>query len=263
MLDAFSIPAETGYSSRQAQRSPSFGAVVLGLSLPMRHGLEQALFAALGIESVPCESSQTSAQGVVHFVDIDCERSVACVRSRTIQTAIAVIPETYQDIEQLFGLGFADYIRPPFVPAVLKRRLSALDLATPHSPAKTLADRAKQYLEQDLSRSITLEDLARELGTNRTCLNAEFKSRQGVGPMTWLRNRRCLEAAQMLCDGTESVLNIALTVGYGDANNFSTAFRRIYGCSPLQFRKSCRTQRNDQHAQRQTRVQPASLNAWT
>ncbi|NTF46354.1 helix-turn-helix transcriptional regulator [Agrobacterium rhizogenes] len=102
---------------------------------------------------------------------------------------------------------------------------------------------ACEVLETNIAATVTVDELAATLGTNRNTLNRAFNQVFGVGPITWLRQRRCEIAAQLLRDSSESVLNIALTVGYGDPNNFSTAFRRHYNQGPLEFRKKCQAQR--------------------
>ncbi|WP_420031021.1 helix-turn-helix domain-containing protein [Sinorhizobium fredii] len=55
--------------------------------------------------------------------------------------------------------------------------------------------------------------------------------------MTWLRHYRMAEAARRLRSGHESVAEVAESLGYGNSNNFSTAFKAIQGLSPLRYRK--------------------------
>jgi AraC-like DNA-binding protein len=44
-------------------------------------------------------------------------------------------------------------------------------------------------------------------------------------------------AADLLCYSGEKISSIAIRLGYGDAFAFSTAFKRIMGKSPQQFRE--------------------------
>ena len=241
-------------------------AVLEGLSPSTRKALSDALHDVAEVTVIEHGSVAKDAPGqaVVYFVDITNERYVQQFRHRKQGVGIAVLPPEFKNLEKVFEDGFADYIRIPFIPAVIMRRIGALGLHSniPETP-DAFVQRACAILEDGICHTITLDDLARKLGTNRTTLNTKFKETFGFGPMTWLRRKRCDEAARFLKTSSQSVLQIALAVGYSDANNFSTAFRKIYGCSPLNFRKNCKNQRNHFQTQRIASMQPDNVQMWT
>lgn len=99
------------------------------------------------------------------------------------------------------------------------------------------------YLQDNILFADGIHRLARLMGTNRNTLNQCFKTHLGVGPMTWLRNLRLDTAAEEIARTSDSIIEIAFSVGFDNPNNFSTAFRRRFGCSPREHRQNCKTQR--------------------
>lgn len=192
----------------------------------------------------------TPSAGAISLVDVRDGLSLDLFgHSPTASPAIAIVGRDLPDIDRLFACGFVDYITYPFSPPEIQRRLfislTAIHEATASAGigADPMVRAACRSLDANLANPVTVDELATTLGTNRNTLNRVFNQAFGVGPMTWLRQRRCEVAAQLLRDGSESILNIALTVGYGDPNNFSTAFRRLYNQGPMEFRKKCQAQR--------------------
>ncbi len=69
-------------------------------------------------------------------------------------------------------------------------------------------------------------------------LRRRFKAAFGRTPRAYLVRVRMEEAAKLLKAGHLSIKEVAKSVGYGDANNFSTAFKRFYGNTPQSFRRT-------------------------
>lgn len=73
-------------------------------------------------------------------------------------------------------------------------------------------------------------------GLNRDKLKRGFKLLFGVPPHCFNREIRMQEAKRLLQQTEKPVSEIAYLVGYGQPNNFCTAFTKHAGCTPLQFR---------------------------
>ena len=84
----------------------------------------------------------------------------------------------------------------------------------------------------------SLETLAEAASMSRTAFAAEFKSRFGVPPMTFLRGARLRKAAELLADPALSISSVAARVGFSGRAHFSVAFRDQFGVSPGAYRKS-------------------------
>jgi AraC-like DNA-binding protein len=81
----------------------------------------------------------------------------------------------------------------------------------------------------------TLQELAECAGMSRSTFALKFKGTVGASPMEYLTRWRMLLAGDKLENSSDSVSVIALSLGYESESAFSTAFKRVMGCSPRQY----------------------------
>jgi AraC family transcriptional regulator len=106
-----------------------------------------------------------------------------------------------------------------------------------------LAMRAMQMIQRDLSRELSVERLADELGVSWSTLAHVFP--RVVGETLWQCAKRLrLERAayNLLSRRSTPILDVALASGFESQAAFSRAFKQAFGCSPTRFR-----QRPDAH----------------
>lgn len=168
-------------------------------------------------------------------------------------TAAALPEERVQGLTE----GAVDYITKPFNFDEVRLRvcihLNAAQFAPPSTPPFNLAqgiqqaDRsvdavvfraAQRLLLDNLADAPDLAGLARAVGTNRRQLNEAFRKHTGVTVFDYLREARMNEARRLLGETSLEVQAIANTLGYGNAANFSTAFRERFGLTPRQYRQT-------------------------
>ncbi len=94
---------------------------------------------------------------------------------------------------------------------------------------------ARRILTQRLVDPPTLQELARELGTNRNKLNQLFQRGLGVSPKAFCVQRRIEHAQVLLREGRLNVAQIAETVGYQHQSSFAAAFRGAVGVCPRDY----------------------------
>ena len=82
----------------------------------------------------------------------------------------------------------------------------------------------------------TVANLAAETGASRAALARRFHDLVGEPPMTFLTGWRMALAADLLREPDATVGSVAHKVGYGSPFALSTAFKRVRGVSPQQFR---------------------------
>jgi len=81
----------------------------------------------------------------------------------------------------------------------------------------------------------TVQELAQRAGMSRSTFALKFKQTVGASPMEYLTRWRMLLAGDKLVNSGEPVSVIALALGYESDSAFSTAFKRVMGCSPRQY----------------------------
>ena len=96
---------------------------------------------------------------------------------------------------------------------------------------KMLAD-VSHRLEDDVS----LDVLATKSGLSRFHFHRGFRQAVGETPKQYTQRLRLERAAALLATGSDSILSIALTVGFVSHEVFVRAFRRSYSCTPTQYR---------------------------
>jgi len=104
----------------------------------------------------------------------------------------------------------------------------ALHVPSPHSAhLQGLCEALRQALSEDWS----LARAAAHSGLNPRTLTRAFQRETGLSLVQWLRRMRLLASLDALAAG-QSVLEVALDLGYDSPSAFSAMFRRTLGVSP-------------------------------
>lgn len=82
----------------------------------------------------------------------------------------------------------------------------------------------------------TVEALAAEARVSRAHFAKRFSAVMGLPPLTYLTEHRMSLAEDLLADPDAPVSAVARAVGYADPFAFSSAFKRLQGMSPRDFR---------------------------
>lgn len=95
--------------------------------------------------------------------------------------------------------------------------------------------RVEEYIEAHPSAPTGLVDLATVSGMRADTLCRAFRKQHGIGPVTYLRQRR-LEAAQRMLLGADpesmTVIRAALKYGFGHMSRFARQYRKTFGELP-------------------------------
>ncbi len=95
---------------------------------------------------------------------------------------------------------------------------------------------AVAIMEANLGAPIRVADIARQLDLPVWKLNRLFQASLHTSPTHFYLRRRLARARDMLRNTTLSVGEIAEDCGYGNADVFSRAYRKEYGCPPSRDR---------------------------
>jgi AraC-like DNA-binding protein len=84
----------------------------------------------------------------------------------------------------------------------------------------------------------TAEELAKEARLSRSAFAERFTGTVGLPPMSYLTRWRMLLAGQRLRESSDTIAQIAATVGYESESTFSRAFTREMGIAPGTWRRN-------------------------
>jgi AraC-like DNA-binding protein len=90
-------------------------------------------------------------------------------------------------------------------------------------------------MHADPAHRWTLQALAERACMSRSTFALKFKETVGASPMEYLTRWRMLLAGDRLGNSGDHISAIALSLGYESESAFSTAFKRVMGCSPRQY----------------------------
>jgi len=94
---------------------------------------------------------------------------------------------------------------------------------------------ACEYIANNFSRPISVEDVARHVGVCRSRLYRAFEEHMNTSPTQYLARFRMRQACLLLEKGDLSVKAVAYSVGFEDPLYFSRKFKEIMGCVPSRY----------------------------
>lgn len=95
---------------------------------------------------------------------------------------------------------------------------------------------AAALINDNLENPLTILELAKVVGMNQTKLKEGFKDVYNNTIFGYLQQLRMIEARKYLLNTDLSIQEIGNLVGYQHMSNFSAAFKKINGVSPLKMR---------------------------
>jgi AraC family transcriptional activator FtrA len=107
----------------------------------------------------------------------------------------------------------------------------------PPNPDHDLAQ-AMQWVQTNLHRHITVEDLTRHAHLSRRTLIRRFHDALGITPQQWLLRQRLLLAQDLLESTSLPIELVAERSGMGSAANLRHHFNQHVGVSPLAYRRT-------------------------
>lgn len=94
--------------------------------------------------------------------------------------------------------------------------------------------RSIEYLSSRLDETVTIEDMASQVGMSRAVFHRKFKQATTMSPIQFVKSMRLNNAAMKIAGGM-NVNEAAMDVGYVSSSQFSREFKRMYGQSPKQW----------------------------
>jgi two-component system response regulator YesN len=177
------------------------------------------------------------------------------IRERNLNIRIIILSgySNFSYAQKAIELGVTRYLLKPTDPrellAVLREVERELFPVTPEKEenkgqrlevenevGNLLVLKAIQYIEVHYGGRITLKDMAGELHLSPNYLCELFKRHTGKNLMEYVTEYRMQKAKSYLNHVEYKVAEVAEMVGYKEPKYFSSAFKKAYGITPLEYR---------------------------
>lgn len=98
--------------------------------------------------------------------------------------------------------------------------------------------RMQDYIEQNLSDEITIEQLAKTANFSPRQAVRLFERYTGYTPAHYIRRLRLKKSALRLRDSNCKIIDVAMEEGFGSVDGYTRAFAREFGKNPKDYAKN-------------------------
>lgn len=126
----------------------------------------------------------------------------------------------------------------------LLRRYTVESEQTEPAIAKNTADifkRISDYMEDNISRHLTIEQICWDNMISRTQLQKIFWQETGTGIIDYFSKMKITAAKHMIRDGRLNFTQISEQLGYSSIHYFSRQFKKISGMTPSEYASSVKS----------------------
>jgi transcriptional regulator GlxA family with amidase domain len=135
------------------------------------------------------------------------------------------------------GAAAADAARLSVMPLEREGGQAQFIIYEPPTSGTTL-EPLLRWLEENLHRILTLEEIAAQARLSVRTLNRRFREQTGTSPLQWVQAARVRRARQLLETTGLSIEQVSSAVGFESATTFRERFNRLVGTSPQAYRRS-------------------------
>ena len=168
---------------------------------------------------------------IVSAVGTD-NRSIALLLNAVMHALQEPLGGAILEIEYLARAIVADVLARH---AVQRARPVAIDRGS--SLSSHQLQRVLEYVEENLSQALSLDELAGVAGLGRTVFLQRFKRSLRQTPHRYVVAARIRRAQNLLSKSDLSITHIAAICGFADHAHFCTIFRRLLGATPSTYRQ--------------------------
>ena len=96
------------------------------------------------------------------------------------------------------------------------------------------------YLEQNYREDLSIDSLSKQFFVSKQTMSRFFKQHFGKSLSKYLQDKRFLQLEKELSETDQPINTLVFELGFKNLNSFNRLFKRHYGMSPLEWRRSHR-----------------------
>ncbi len=185
-----------------------------------------------------------------HFAGSQCQEAVrAIINDRGSTTQVVRVPYSDERValmDRMFDTFLKGYSASNLLYANLVVPFFLASFVLPENFQKELVanvavnptNKAIQFMQNNLSRAITLDNIAQSANLSMSFFSRKFKQDTGYAPIEYFNHLRIQRACQLLHFSDLRVNEVAAQLGIDDPFYFSRLFKKQMRVSPAEYRKS-------------------------
>ncbi len=149
--------------------------------------------------------------------------------------------------ESFFGMKLREDVDGYVVQRVkLKLEMFLTDLLVAEKSTKNKATKGEKwgeeytaalaFLKENISKMLTLEDIAKGLNMSVSKLKLLFRQNYGSGPLSCFNELKIEKAKRLIENGEMNFTEISEQLGFNSLHYFSRTFKRLTGNSPSEYK---------------------------
>lgn len=157
-----------------------------------------------------------------------------------IRKAVADFSKKMQgtEIGWMTGITYHLYYRWEDLGEALREARDVVQVEGEYLKCSSKVLMAIEYIRNNYSRQISLEDIAEYAGISRIYLSQIFKKETGKNIRDYLAEYRLSKAKELLLTSNLKIYTISELCGFGSAQYFNRIFKKMTGFSPYQFKEN-------------------------
>ena len=92
-----------------------------------------------------------------------------------------------------------------------------------------------KYINANLEKSLSIEEIAKEFGMSTRTLSRKFKDQLGINYVRFVRALRITRSLELMTEEKYNMYEIAMLVGYNSLSSFSNIFKKVIGIAPTEY----------------------------
>ncbi|MBB6215018.1 AraC family transcriptional regulator [Anaerosolibacter carboniphilus] len=102
--------------------------------------------------------------------------------------------------------------------------------------SKEMIEDCVNYIERNINRKLTLDDISQEVGLSKYYMHRMFKALTGESIIEYVQARKLSASINELVNSKMRMIDIAMDYGFDHEQSYIRAFRKKFGYTPLKVR---------------------------
>ena len=113
-------------------------------------------------------------------------------------------------------------------------------------PADNFVHIAISYMSEHIDKTLSITELAAKCGYSRSHFTHSFTHEMGMAPKEYFMRMKVNRACLLLKNTNESIVEIAMRMGFGEGQYFSRTFKKLKGITATQYRQISRRSESEE-----------------